>query len=75
MMPPSPTDHEISRLPLAERMLFAHAVIDSAIAEAKAAPVTPQQLEEIRRCDEAVESGAMKCESWEVVRQRFFAER
>lgn len=69
----SPTnDPDIESLPLGERMLFAHAVIDSAIAEAKAAPVTPEQLDEIRRCDAAVESGAMKCESWDIVRQRLF---
>lgn len=65
-------DPRISGLPLAERMLYAHAVIDSAIAEAKSAPVTPEQLEEIRRCDEAVESGVIKCESWDIVRQRLF---
>jgi len=71
-MPSSKNDPGIEELPLGERMLYAHAVIDSAIAEAKAAPVTPEQLEEIRRCDAAVESGAMKCESWDIVRQRLF---
>lgn len=71
-MPPSTDDPRIKLLPLGERMLYAHAVIDSAIAEAKAAPVTPEQLEEIRRCDQAVEAGAMKCESWDIVRQRLF---
>lgn len=68
----SPQDPEFSNLPLGERMLWAHAVIDSAIAEAQAAPVTPEQLDEIRRCDAAVDSGVMKCESWDVVRQRLF---
>lgn len=68
----SPQDLEFSNLPLGERMLWAHAVIDSAIAEAQAAPVTPEQLDEIRRCDADVESGVMKCESWDVVRQRLF---
>jgi len=58
---------------MAERMLLAHAVIDSAIAESQAAPVTPEQLEEIRRCDAAVDSGEMGCESWDVVRKRLFA--
>lgn len=71
-MPTSTDDPSIDGLPLGERMLYAHAVIDSAIAEAKAAPVTPEQLEEIRRCDQAVESGNMKCESWDIVRQRLF---
>lgn len=71
-MPTSTDDRSIDGLPLGERMLYAHAVIDSAIAEAKAAPVTPEQLDEIRRCDQAVESGAMKCESWYIVRRRLF---
>jgi len=71
---PSSTDHpRIDGLSLGERMLYAHAVIDSAIAEAKAAPVTPEQLKEIRCCDAAVESGELKCTSWKIVRQRLFA--
>jgi len=53
-------------------MLLAHAVIDSAIAEAQAAPVTPEQLEEIRACDAAVDSGDMPIEAWDVVRKRLF---
>ena len=65
-------DFDFSGLSLAERMLLAHAVIDSAIAESQVAPVTPEQMAEIRRCDAAVEAGSMKCESWEVVRKRLF---
>ncbi len=71
-MPPSLTDFDFARLSLADRMLLAHAVIDSAIAEAQAAPVTPEQLEEIRRCDAAVDSGEMTCEPWDMVRRRLF---
>lgn len=69
----SSTDFDFSHLPVADRMLLAHAVIDSAIAEAHAAPVTPDQLDKISRCDAAVDSGEMKCESWEIVRRRLFA--
>lgn len=71
-MRPLLTDYDFSRLPLADRMLLAHAVIDSAIAETHAAPVTPEQLDEIRRCDAAVDSGEMPCNAWELVRQRLF---
>lgn len=74
-MSKSPLDREFSQLPLAERMLWAHAVVDSAIAEAQAAPVTPEQLEEIRRCDAAVDSGEMKCSPWDEVRKRLFSEK
>lgn len=69
-MPSSKNDPGIEELPLGERMLYAHAVIDSAIAEVKAAPVTHEQLDKIHRCDQAVESGTMKFELWEIVRQR-----
>jgi hypothetical protein len=65
-------DRDFSHLPLSDRMLLAHALVDSAIAEAQASPVTPEQLEEIRRCDAAVDSGDMKCEAWDVVRKRLF---
>lgn len=71
-MPHSPVEFDFSQLPIADRMLLAHAVIDSAIAEAQAAPVTPEQLEEIRACDAAVDSGDMPIEAWDVVRKRLF---
>lgn len=33
-------------------------------------PVTPEQLAEIRACDEAVAVGTMKCNPWESVQRR-----
>jgi len=65
----------LSHLSIADRMLLAHAVIDSAIAEAQSAAVTADQMDEIRRCDEAIDSGDMKCELWSVVRRRLLSDQ
>lgn len=56
---------EISHLPVAERMLLAHLIVDSAIAQAEAAPVTPDQLAELRRRDTAIDAGETQCLPWE----------
>lgn len=66
---------EISHLPVAERMLLAHAIVDSAIAETHAAPVTAGQLDEIRQCDADVEAGRVKCSPLNDVLGRLFKDQ
>jgi hypothetical protein len=66
---------EINHLPIAERMLLAHVIVDNAIAEAQAAPVTAEQLAAIRQCDSDAEAGNVKCSSLEDVLHRLFREQ
>lgn len=62
---------EISLLPVAERMLLAHAIIDNAIAAVDAAPVTAEQLAELHRRDAAIDAGK-DCLSWDEAKKRLF---
>lgn len=68
----SPEEIQLGHMSVTDRMLLAHALVESAIAELHAGPVAPDQLEEIRRCDAAVDTGDMQCETWDVVRRRLF---
>lgn len=66
---------EIGHLPLAERMLLAHAIIDSAIAEMESVPVSAEQLAELRRRAAAIDAGEVKCLPWEEVRKHLFTDQ
>lgn len=64
----NPADFDFSSLSAPERLLLAQQLLDSVLAEAT--PLTPQQIAEMHRRAAAIDSGAVACDSWEVVRSR-----
>ena len=69
-------DFDISQLSPAERILLVEELWDSLAAEANCEPISPEQLSELNRRLDALESGEIPPgEPWEVVRKRLFLRR
>jgi putative addiction module component (TIGR02574 family) len=67
-------DAALTQLSLPERVELAQRLWDSVHADACAAPFTPEQLAELDRRIEAIDSGEVVCEPWETVRDRLHSE-
>lgn len=68
-------DAALTQLSLPERVELAQQLWDSVHTDACAAPFTPEQLAELDRRIEAIDSGEAVCEPWEMVRDRLPSER
>jgi putative addiction module component (TIGR02574 family) len=63
-----PNDFDFTGLSAPERLLLAQQLLDSVLAEAT--PLAPQQLAEMQRRAEAIDSNQIACEPWGSVRAR-----
>lgn len=59
---------DVAALSAPERLLLAQQLLDSVLAEAM--PLSPPQLEEVRRRAAAIDAGDVACEPWDTVRDR-----
>lgn len=75
MIPTPFHNANLDQLSLAERVELAQRLWDSVHADACAAPFTPEQLAELDRRIEVIDSGEVACEPWETVRDRLRSER
>ena len=66
---------DLSSLSLEDRLTLAQALWDSIDADAHAAPLTPEQLEEIDRRIAAADAGEIVGIPWETVRDQLIPQK
>lgn len=64
-------DFDFSSLSAPERLLLAQQLLDSVLAEAT--PLSHQDLAEMRRRAEAIDTGQARCEPWGTLRRRLLS--
>lgn len=55
----------LSHLSESERLMLARDLLESAVAQEDASPLSSEQVAELRRRAAAIDSGKMKCIPWE----------
>lgn len=68
----SPDEIRYWLLPVADRLVLAQDILDSVLAETSADSLTPEQIADLDRVCDAIDSGAMATRPWDEVRRRVF---